>query len=298
MYDKPSDRWKERHPCVAHVAQRQWGYITTAQLHQCGASGAVITRWVDRGVLHRAHRGVYAVGHVSPAPEARWAAALLLCGDGAALSHHTALALHRLIDPPEIVHVTFPRQVRARDRVQVHSPSMPFQRGELVRAKGLLATSVPRTLLDMAAVGEPVDRLVADAVARRLVSLTALQAYLERRPGARGSARLRWSIEGKQTRSGLERRFLRFLVAHGLPEPQTNVRIGPFTVDAYWPAAGLVVEIDTIGTHGTAHSFERDRKRDAYLAARGLRVIRVTEQRLLHDQDRLAHDLRRAIAHS
>jgi very-short-patch-repair endonuclease len=239
---------------------------------------------------------VYAVGHVSPAPEARWAAALLACGEGAALSHRTALALHGLTKPPDIIEVSLARKVRAHEALQVHFPSVPFQRGELMRAKGLLATSVPRTLLDMAAAGEPVDLLVADAVAQRLVSLATLRSYLERRAGARGSARLRWSIEGKQTRSGLERRFLRWLAERWFPPPEVNVKIGALTVDVYWPAAGLVVEIDTIGTHGTAYSFERDRKRDAYLAARGLRVIRVTEQRLLHDQDRLAHHLRRALA--
>jgi very-short-patch-repair endonuclease len=241
--------------------------------------------------------GVYAVGHVSPAPEARWAAALLFCGEGAALSHHTALALHGLVEPPDIVQVSIARKARAHKAVKVHSPSMPFQRGELMHAKGLLATSLPRTLLDVAAAGDSVERLVADALARRLTSLAALRAYLARRPGARGSARLRRSIDGKQTRSGLERRFLGWLTEHGFPLPETNVRIGALTVDAYWRAAGLVVEIDTIGTHGTAYSFERDRKRDASLAARGLRVIRITEQRLLHDAPRLANDLRRALAH-
>jgi predicted transcriptional regulator of viral defense system len=294
-----SERPDERNlcfPCAAAIAGRQWGNVTTAQLKQCGLGRNAISGWARAGKLHPIHRGVYAVGHVSPAPEARWAAALLACGEGAALSHRTAMALHGLDRPPEIVQVSLARKVRAHEAVRVHFPSVPFQRGELIRAKGLLATSVPRTLLDMAAVGESVDRLVADAVAQRLVSLTALRAYLERRTGARGSARLRRGIEGKQTRSGLERRFLRWLAEHGFPPPETNVKIGALTVDAYWAAAGLVVEIDTIGTHGTAYSFERDRRRDAYLAARGLRVIRVTEERLLHDGARLADDLRRALA--
>jgi very-short-patch-repair endonuclease len=283
-------------PCAAAIAGRQWGNITTAQLKGCGLGRHGISDWGRAGKLHPIHREVYAVGHVSPAPEARWAAALLACGEGSALSHRTALALHGLTKPPAIVQVSLARKVRAHEAVQVHTLSMPFKRGELVRAKGLLATSVARTLLDMAAAGNSVDRLVADAVARRLVSLAALRAYLERRPGARGSARLRRNIEGKQTRSGLERRFLRWLSERGFPPPEVNVKIGALTVDAYCPAAALVIEIDTIGTHGTTHSFERDRKRDAYLVARGLRVMRITEERLLHDADRLARDLRRALA--
>jgi very-short-patch-repair endonuclease len=285
-----------RHKRAAEGATPQWGNITYAQLREIGFSAREIEGMARCGMLQGIHRGVYAFGARSLAPEAGWAAALLACGEGAALSHQTALALHGLIEPQHPVHVSLARRVRAHAAVKVHSPSMPFQRGELVRAKGLLATSVSRTLLDVAAGGESVERLVADAVARQLVSLAALGTYVERRPGARGSARLRRGIEGKQTRSGLERRFLRWLAARGFPPPETNVKIGALTVDAYWPAAGLVVEIDTIGTHGTAYSFERDRKRDAFLVARGLRVMRITEQRLLHDSDRLAQDLRLALA--
>jgi very-short-patch-repair endonuclease len=240
---------------------------------------------------------VYAVGHQSPAPEARWAAALLACGEGAALSHQTAAALHGLTRPATTVHVTVPAQIRARQGITVHSPSMPVQPEELTRAKGLRTTAVARTLIDLAAAGEPVERLVADAVARRLVSMDALRAYVARRAGVRGAGRLRRSIEGRQTRSGAEKRFVQWLKSRDIPIPSMNHRIGKLTVDGFWEDAGLVLEIDTIGTHGTAFSFENDRLRDAYLAARGLRTIRVTEHRWTEDGDRLERDIRRARAH-
>jgi very-short-patch-repair endonuclease len=237
------------------------------------------------------------VGHRSPAPEAAWAAALLYCGSGAALSHHTAAALHGLIGPLNAVHVSVGRRVAAHAGITVHSPSMPIEGGELTRAKGLRTTTVARTLIDLAAAGEPVERLVADAVARRLVSMDALRAYAARRAGARGSARLRHSIDGRQTRSGAEKLFVQWLKSRDIPIPSMNHRIGKLTVDGFWEDAGLVLEIDTIGTHGTAFSFENDRLRDAYLAARGLRTIRVTEHRWTNDGDRLERDIRRARAH-
>jgi very-short-patch-repair endonuclease len=281
---------------VAEVARRQWGCITSTQLADAGVSTSTMHRWLREGRLHRLHRGVYAVGHRASAPEARWAAALLACGEGAALSHQTAAALHGLIEAQGIVRVSLTRQVRAPRGVEVHCPSMPFQRGELVRAKGLVATSVPRTLLDLAACGVRVERLVADAVARRLVTMEVLRAFVASRPGARGCARLRCCIEGRHTRSGAERRFVAWLEERGIAVPAMNVRVGKLTVDGLWEDAGLVLEVDTVATHGTAFSFENDRLRDAYLAARGLRTIRVTEHRWTTDGDRLARDIRRALS--
>ena len=80
------------------------------------------------------------------------------------------------------------------------------------------------------------------------------------------------------------------------PAPSLNEPFGPYTLDGIWTKAGLVVEIDTYETHGTSHSFESDRRRDAYLLDRGLRTIRVTPRRWRRDGERLARELRRQLA--
>jgi very-short-patch-repair endonuclease len=244
--------------------------------------------------LHPRHRGVYAVGHLNPAPEARWSAALLAYGDDSVLSRHAALAGYGLGRPPNVVTVAVRKQARKQRGVQPHV-SAPFEPDEVVIRKGLRTTSIERTLLDLAAIGKPVERLVAEAVAKRLTSIAKLTAYVERRSGARGSARLRSCIEGDQTRSEVEKEFVRWLKDRGIPVPLLNEPLGPFTVDGLWREASLIVEIDTFDTHGTRHSFEQDRRRDAYTAARGLRTIRVTPKRWRHDGDRLAGDLTRAL---
>jgi very-short-patch-repair endonuclease len=59
-----------------------------------------------------------------------------------------------------------------------------------------------------------------------------------------------------------------------VPPPQVNVRIGPYTVDFYWPDAALVVEIDGYESHRGRQAFEDDRARELYLAGQGLRVRR------------------------
>ncbi len=59
-----------------------------------------------------------------------------------------------------------------------------------------------------------------------------------------------------------------------------NTRIGAYEVDFAWPAAPLVVEVDGYRFHSGRDAFERDRRRDAELQARGYRVVRITWRQL------------------
>ena len=78
------------------------------------------------------------------------------------------------------------------------------------------------------------------------------------------------------------------LRAHGIPTPQTNVLVDGFLVDAYWPDADLVVELDGYEFHRARDAFERDRRRDAVLALAGYRVVRVTYRMLAREPGRVA----------
>jgi predicted transcriptional regulator of viral defense system len=82
---------------VAALAAQQWGRVSTAQLHAAGIGRGAIEKAVRSGRLHRLHRGVYAVGHLAPSVHGRWMAAVLACGDEAALSHRSAARLHRIV---------------------------------------------------------------------------------------------------------------------------------------------------------------------------------------------------------
>jgi very-short-patch-repair endonuclease len=93
------------------------------------------------------------------------------------------------------------------------------------------------------------------------------------------------------TRSELERRFLRLLRSHELPLPETNARIGPYTVDALWRAERLVVELDSYAYHSDRPTFTADRKRDRYLAQRGFQAARYTDDELAHEPSAVAHSL-------
>src|SRR4051794_3848040 len=77
---------------------RQRGAVSVAQLRQLGAGRGGIASGVQRGLLHRVHRGVYAVGHGRLPYEGRlWAA--VLATDGV-LSHRSAAAEWDLMPRP------------------------------------------------------------------------------------------------------------------------------------------------------------------------------------------------------
>ena len=69
--------------------------------------------------------------------------------------------------------------------------------------------------------------------------------------------------------------------------------IGPFVVDFFCKDARLVVEAD-----GAPHFPRplRDRRRDAWLAAAGLIVLRLPTHLILHHPDRVLDQIRRLLA--
>lgn len=95
---------------------------------------------------------------------------------------------------------------------------------------------------------------------------------------ARTLADLGWGTE--RTRSDLERVFLRICSEHGVPKPEVNVPIGPYTVDFLWREARLVVEVDSYRYHHDRATFRSDRARDRYLGQRGFVVLRYADTEL------------------
>jgi very-short-patch-repair endonuclease len=288
---------KQRYACLRAAADAQWGNVTTEQLLSCGFSNAAITRTLTSAKLKREFPRVYSVAYRSLAPQARWAAALLYAGTDSALSHWTAAANLGAGAPTAKIHVRSRRRVRPQPELVIHSAREPLRNDEVTLANGLRTTTIARTLLDLAAEGEDVGRLVATAVARRMTTVARLRAYLASRKRARGAAKLRAAIGGDMLRSEREREFVLWLRNRDLPVPSMNHPLGSYTVDGLWEDAGLILEIDTFGTHGTPHAFEDDRVRDSFAAARGLRTIRVTPKRWREDGDRLERDIRAARAH-
>ncbi|MDW5596247.1 DUF559 domain-containing protein [Conexibacter stalactiti] len=68
-------------------------------------------------------------------------------------------------------------------------------------------------------------------------------------------------------------------------------------VDAWWPEAGLAVELDGWQDHGTRVVFQRDREKGNWLALRGVTLLRFTHHDVTVRAEATAAQLAEAIAH-
>src|SRR3954452_9014760 len=178
---------------IAEIAARQHGVIGLSQLVGAGLSSKQVSYRVQRRRLDRIYRGVYAVGHTVLSREAHWMAAVLACGDGAALSHRDAAALYALRPSAATrIDVTIDsRNGRSRRRrIRLHRSPLPAE--EVTVIDGIPVTSVARTLLDLAAVVQmdALKRAIKQAERLRLFDLTDVRAVLHRNEGRPGARRL------------------------------------------------------------------------------------------------------------
>jgi very-short-patch-repair endonuclease len=269
-----------RDAAIARIAARQHGVVAARQLYAAGLTREAVRRRASAGRLHRVFRGVYAVGHAGLSNEGRWMAAVLACGEGAALSHRSAAELWGMLDPVAgPVHVTVSGAGGRKRRAGIHLHRSPdLTNTDTTRRYGIAVTTPARTLRDL-------RRTVSPKLVRRAIR----QAEFDRLPigGHAG--------ETAGTRSDLEHRFLRLCRRYRLPEPEVNVKVGRFTVDFLWRQEGLVVETDSYRTHRGRQAFIDDRERDNELAARGLDVLRFTDVRIDNEPSAVAALIRQRL---
>jgi very-short-patch-repair endonuclease len=242
------------------------------------------------GSLRRLHGGVYAVGHDAPIPLGAETAALLAVGPKAALSHETAAAIWQLRPRPAeggSVHVTVPSSgVGRRPGLVLHRTRSLARRDVRVRER-LPVTSPARTLLDLAATltRRELERATDEALASRILTGSQLADLIARtaaqRKGRRQLAAVMEQRRGSTiTRSHAEEALLDMVRKAGLPDPECNVALHGFTVDALWRADRIVVEVDSYQFHTSKFAFERDRRKDAVLHQAGWEVMRITWNQL------------------
>jgi len=286
----------------AEVAAAQRGMITRAQLIAVGFSQRSVDRRVARGVLHPLFRGVFALGHPALQPLAAETAALLYAGDDCVLSHETAAAIWGLRRTPDVVSMTLVgRHVREQSGLRIHRTLTLDSRDVRLR-HGFPVTAPARTVIDVAG-KEPsgvVERALNEARVLKLVTDPELHAAIERAPLRSGVGLLRKLLESERgpalTRSELERRLRALLEQGELPQPRFNEPLLGFVVDAVWPAAKLVLEVDGYQVHGHRGAFERDRARDQRLVAHGYVVVRVTWRQLVEEPMAVLVRLAQALA--
>jgi hypothetical protein len=256
---------------IARLASLAHGVVTWAELSHANISAREIKSRVRKGLLIRRYRGVYRVGHRARSVEAEYMAAVKAGGEGAALSGRAAAHLLGLVKglPPR-AEVTAPKERKVKDLRTHHCRRL--DRRDVIRVRGIPVTSVPRTLVDLAAVSTPDElaRACHEAGVRYRTTPKQVEAVLARLPNRRGARALKAVIRGdvSVTLSKLERAFLALLRKEGLPLPQTNRPAGGRRVDCRWPAHRLTVELDSYRFHNSRYAWELDRRREREARAR------------------------------
>lgn len=277
---------------IAAIARRQHGVISASQLADVGVAQRAISRRVAAGRLHRLHRGVYAVGHTRLGARGHWIAAVLACGDGAALCHASAAALWgiRRSDATWIDVVVPTGAGRAkRTGIRLHRVRT-LRPAEVTTQDAICVTTPARTLLDLAGTlaTDPLHRALDRAEILELTDYPALDAIARAHRHHRGAGPLRAAIAGylagTMTRSDLEDLFLSICHRHGLPRPRVNHQLDGTEVDFLFAAQRLIVEVDGWRYHRTRRAFDQDRARDAAHLTRGYRTVRLTDRQLERDE--------------
>ncbi|TVP42841.1 MAG: DUF559 domain-containing protein [Gemmatimonadales bacterium] len=275
---------------VWDLAHRQRGVVTRDQVLAVGWSPWALNRRVQAGLLRELFPRVYMVGAGEP-PGAREQAALLVAGEGALLSHQTAAAQWGFLPPAsgEPIHVMLVGTERGRvTGLRTHRVRrlQPEERSE--RA-GFPLTSPARTMLDVAAVvgGRKLERLLSGAERSGLVPAKTWPGLLVRYRGRPGVAALRAAMEIPKgpafTRSAAEDAFLDLVRRAALPRPESNVALESREIDFLWREECVAVEVDGYEYHRTRRDFDRDRAKDAWLIARGFRIVRLSWHQIVEE---------------
>jgi very-short-patch-repair endonuclease len=230
-------------------------------------------------------------------------AAVLACGEGAVLSHWSAAALWRIRpNRREWIDVTSPSKSNSIGAIKRHCRLFPPD--EVTVEDGIPVTTVPRTILDLAAVSpaEVVESAIKEAEYLRHYDPLSLADLVARYPGRRGVGRVHTALArhreepGGRRRSPLEERFVPFLRRHHLPIPRLNAWIDlggkRYQVDCLWPGTHQIVELDGWQGHGTKSAFHEDRSRDRRLRVAGYSVTRISWSQLDDEPTAIAADLR------
>ena len=277
---------------VGHLAAKQFGVVSRAQLIEAGIGPAAIRYRMKSGDLHQIHPGVFVVRGAPSSLNQKLVAARFWAGPQSAISHRAAAAAWGLdgVQPGKIVELTTTqRRSDVPAGLTLHSTKIltPSDAGWL---GPLRVTSIPRTLVDLGAVEtDPavVEAAFESAVRRDEELPDKLRARLDivGGHGRRGAGVLREILtlreaDAAPTEGMFETRIERLLRSAGIEMPvrQFVVMVNgrPVRLDFAWVARKVALEPRGFGPHSGRKKFQSDIDRANALAATGWLIIYVT----------------------
>jgi very-short-patch-repair endonuclease len=198
----------------------------------------------------------------------------------------SAAWLHGIdVDPIHPIEIIVPTASGIRTRRGLTVRHMDIPTNEVTRARGLRATGVFRTLVDLSRRLRDVEALVVMDQALRLQLVDRAGAHHVHPVGA----------FAEPAESPMETRLRWLLFQAGLPRPQVQAPIpeAHARADLYYPAARLVIEYDG-GNH--RDRLVEDNRRQNLLMNAGYRVLRFTASDIHNRADTIVAQVSAAAA--
>ncbi|MFN0061829.1 MAG: type IV toxin-antitoxin system AbiEi family antitoxin domain-containing protein [Myxococcaceae bacterium] len=292
-------------------AERQHGVLTRTQALGAGLGARQVSLRVERGEWAVVYPKVYRVVGAPQTWRQRAMAACLWAGGMA--SHTTAAALWGFDGFSEgALHVATPRNIwRTPTGVSLHA-NWTLARGDARVAQQIPATSMTRTLIDLASqVSEKrLEHTLDSVLTRGFVTVNEIKSRLARlcisgRTGAGILERLVNARTGEfHGDSVLETKLLRLLQRKRIPRGVAQYAITDddanlvAQADLAYPQARIAVQVEGFRWHGGRARFVRDLETRNQLQDLGWRVLHVTWEDLRNDPNNLVATLRRWLSAS
>ncbi|MDQ1455164.1 MAG: hypothetical protein QOH28_784 [Actinomycetota bacterium] len=274
-----------------------------------GVTRKQLTSFLKDGVIERLHRDTYRLVAVAPSNTQSLRAALLWAGDdvcAAARSAGEVYGLEGVLAKSPAVVVAGTNRLRD-DGVVVHratdlSALMPRS------YRGFRVTGVEATLVALAAQldAEAFEIACEDARRRRLTSVPALRAYLERhgKRGRPGIAALRALLDELDpvhpSRSTLEVKTRRLLVAHGITgftrEFALEWNRRTYYYDFAFEHDRAILETNGRRWHDDSTDYEHDNEKWSVPGRHGYRIVFATWEKVTRAPGQLLAELTATLA--
>lgn len=298
-------------------AVRKSKVATVAGWRDAGVIENRLKALVRSGSLVRVRRGVYAtrpaIDYAAVNPRRGHALQVAAVGSAvgrdAVASHHSAALVHGinlLNQPADTVALTRPpanrTSGRRSDGIDFHAAELPAD--HVTSRYGLLVTTVPRTVVDLAREAPFREAVVAadSALQAELTTkgeLLAVAGVCGRWPGIQQARRV-IEFSDERAESALESCARVALAEAGLEPPELQVTIhGPdwsYRVDLCWPKRRVIAEADGLAKYSSRSDLARQFERDRLLRDAGYQVIHFTWHELMDTPEVVIGRIRAAIA--
>ena len=292
---------------LERTLHRQEHVLSRSQALACGMTrDALRHRIRPGGPWQRILPGVYLTVTGTPTRVQNEVAAVLYAGTGSVITGLAALRRQGIRVPEEsVTSVLIPAgRVRASQGLVSIWPTTRMP--ERICYEGAVQFALPtRAVADSArelTSFRDVRAVVADTVQRGLCRVDGLGEELRQGP-VRNSAWLRRALAevSDGIRSVAEADLRDLIIKARLPVPMFNAHLylGPAflaAVDAWWPQAGVAVEVDSREWHLSPADWDHTLRRGRRLSARGVIVLHVTPGQLRTQPTAVLADIRRALA--